>query len=195
MTKTLVILALVVALATSAAGQTPSKPFNLYIQGGASLPQEDFNNLYKYGYHGGVGLGFSIFPHMELVARGSYHKYSVESINRILPDQESIVVSGGDLTMFMYGAEFKMNMGMMVSNPYLLAGYGRAKFDTEDVSITVFDIEETVEFPTHTENYWVLGGGLEFTRTFIEGRYYTFLEDAFEETTSRLITVSFGFKL
>ena len=195
MTKLGLIIALTVALATSAAGQLPSKPFSLYVQGGASLPQEDFNNLYKYGYHGGVGLGFSIFPRMELVARGSYHKYSVESINRILPNQEALVVSGGDLTMFMYGAELKLNLGVVVSNPYAIAGYGRAKFDTEDVLITIFDIEETVEFPTHTENYWVLGGGLEFGRTFIEGRYYTFLEDAFEETTSRLITVSFGLKL
>lgn len=195
MIKTVLLIALVAVVAGSALAQTPSKPFNLYIQGGASLPQEDFNNLYKYGYHGGAGIGFSIFPHMELVARASYHKYSVESINRILPDQEAIVVSGGDLAMIMYGAELKMNMGMMVSNPYVLAGYGRAKFDTEDVSISGFGIEETVEFASHTENYWVLGGGLEFTRTFIEGRYITFLEDAFEETTTRLITVSFGFKL
>lgn len=195
MTRTVLIIAFVAALAASAAGQTPSKPFHLYLQGGASLPQEDLNELYKYGYHGGVGLGFSILPRTELIGRASYHKYDVESINRVLPNQEALVVSGGDMTMIMYGAEIKLNIGMMMANPYGIAGYGWAQFDTEDVFISLFDVDEIVEFPSHTENYWVLGCGMEFTRTFIEGRYYTFLEDAFEETTSRLITVSFGLKL
>lgn len=195
MTKTVLVIALVAALATSAAGQLPSKPFNLYIQGGASLPQEDFKDLYNFGYHGGGGIGFSIMPHLELVARGSYHKYSAESLSSILPDQTTVNVSGGDLTMIMYGAELKLNLGMMVSNPYLLGGYGWAEFDIEDVTVSAFGFEEVHEFPSHTENYMVLGGGLEFTRTFIEARFYTFMEDITEETSTRLITLSFGLKL
>jgi opacity protein-like surface antigen len=195
MIKTVLILALATAIAVSASGQIPSKPFNLYLQGGVSLPQEDFKELYKYGYHGSAGIGFSILPRMELIGRGSYHKYSVESISRILPDQESIDVSGGDLTMIMYGADLKLNLGALGMNPYLLGGYGWAKFDIKDVTVTAFGFEDVYEFPSHTENYMVLGGGLEFTRTFIEGRYYTFMEDITEKTSTRLITVSFGVKL
>ncbi|MDH3892269.1 MAG: outer membrane beta-barrel protein [candidate division Zixibacteria bacterium] len=195
MTKTVLIIALVAAIATSAMGQTPSKPFSVYLQGGASMPQQDFKDLYKYGYHGGGGLGFSIFPRMELVARGSYHKYSAESLNSILPDQSTIDVTGGDLSMIMYGAELKLNLGVFTSNPYLLGGFGRAQFDIEDVTVNAFGLEQTHEFPSHTETYRILGAGLEFTRTFLEARYYTFMEDITEETSTRLITVSFGIRL
>lgn len=201
MTRTVLIIAFVAALAASAASQTPSKPFHLYLQGGASLPQEDFNSMYKYGYHGGGGIGFSILPRLELVARGSYHKYSLESGTMLVVDPSDVLPAevasfeGGDMTMIMYGAELKLNLGVMVSNPYAIAGYGQARFDREDMNYTIAGLPYTLTEEATTDNFWVLGGGLEFTRTFIEVRYHAFLDGITEETTSRLITVSFGLKL
>ncbi len=190
-------LCLIILLLSSGTvlGQGSPKPFNLYLQGGASVPQDDFKDMYNYGYHLGGGLGFSLIPRVELVGRGSYHKFSLESLERVVENQGSISVSGGDLTMIMYGAELKLNLGVLTTNPYVLGGYGWAKFDFEDVTTNIFGIEETYIIQSHTENYMVIGGGLEFTRTFIEGRYYTFMEDIVEKTNTRLITVSLGLKI
>ncbi|MCK4372506.1 MAG: outer membrane beta-barrel protein [candidate division Zixibacteria bacterium] len=199
MKKTAFFLILIVGLASTASAQLPSKPFSLYIQGGVSLPQEDFGDLYKLGYHGAGGLGISIFPKVEAVGRVSYHKYSPESVTSMLGVESPIDVDGGDLTMLMYGADLKLNLGVLVTNPYLLAGYGWAKFDIEDVTFSASGVEHTQTSDSHTDNYWILGGGIEFSRTFIEGRYITFLEDdddeAESDSKSRLITVSLGFKL
>ncbi len=199
MKKTVVFVALIVGLASTASAQLPSKPFSLYIQGGASLPQEDFKDIYKLGYHGAGGLGISIFPKVEAVGRVSYHKYSLESAASLLGIDSPVDVDGGDLTMLMYGADLKLNLGILVTNPYLLAGYGWAKFDREDVTYSVLSVEHTQTFDSNTENYWILGGGIEFSRTFIEGRYITFLEDddneVEDDSNSRLITVSVGIKL
>ena len=199
MKKTAFFFVLIVGLASIASAQLPSKPFSLYIQGGASLPQEDFKDVYKLGYHGAGGLGISIFPKVEAVGRVSYHKHSLESVPSLLGVDSSVDVDGGDLTMLMYGADLKLNLGVLVTNPYLLAGYGWAKSDIEDVTFSASGVEHTETFDSHTENYWILGGGIEFSRTFIEGRYITFLEDDDDEvegdSKSRLITVSVGIKL
>ena len=199
MKKTAFFIALIIGLASTASAQLPSKPFSLYIQGGASVPQEDFSDLYKLGYHGAGGLGISIFPKVEAVGRVSYHKFSPESVASLLGVDSPIDVDGGDLTMLMYGADLKLNLGILVTNPYLLAGYGWAKFETEDVTYSASGVEHTETFDSQTDNYWILGGGIEFSRTFIEGRYITFLEDDDNEvqdnSKSRLITVSLGFKL
>ena len=199
MKKTAFFLILIVGLASTASAQLPSKPFSLYIQGGVSLPQEDFKDVYKLGYHGAGGLGISIFPKVEAVGRVSYHKYSPESVTSMLGVESPIDVDGGDLTMLMYGADLKLNLGILVTNPYLLAGYGWTKFETEDVTYSEFGIDKTKSIDSRTDNYWILGGGIEFSRTFIEGRYITFLEDDDNEvesdSKSRLITVSVGIKL
>ncbi len=199
MKKTAFFIALIVGLASTASAQLPSKPFSLYIQGGASLPQEDFKDVYKLGYHGAGGLGISIFPKVEAVGRVSYHKHSLESVTSLLGDDSQVDVDGGDLTMLMYGANLKLNLGVLVTNPYLLAGYGWAKFDIEDMTFSASGVEHTQTFDSHTDNYWILGGGIEFSRTFIEGRYITFLEDDDDEvendSKSKLITVSLGIKL
>ena len=199
MKKTAFLFALIVGLASTASAQLPSKPFSIYIQGGASVPQEDFGDRYKLGYHGAGGLGISIFPKVEAVGRVSYHKYSLESAASLLGIDSPDGVDGGDLTMLMYGADLKLNLGVLVTNPYLLAGYGWAKFDREDVTYSVLSVEHTETGDSHTDNYWILGGGIEFSRTFIEGRYITFLEDDNDEVEDdskrRLIAVSLGFKL
>ena len=199
MKKTAFFLILIVGLASTASAQLPSKPFSLYIQGGVSLPQEDFKDVYKLGYHGAGGLGISIFPKLEAVGRVSYHKHSLESLPSLLGVDSPADVDGGNLTMLMYGADLKLNLGVLVTNPYLLVGYGWAKFDIEDVTFSAAGVEHTQTFDSHTDNYWILGGGIEFSRTFIEGRYMTFLEDDNDEveddSKSRLITVSVGIKL
>ena len=197
MIKTVLILALTAAIAASAAGQTPSKPFNLYLQGGASLPQEDFKDVFKMGYHGAGGLGISIFPKVEAIGRVSYHKNPLESASSLFGDDSPTDIEGGDLTMLMYGADLKMNLGALGTNPYVLGGYGWAKFEIEDVTFSEEGVEYTQTFDSHTDNFWIIGGGIEFGRTVIEGRYITFLDDDEVESDSktRLITVSLGFKL
>jgi len=192
--KTILTTMLVFILTNPASAQLPSKPFSIYIQGGLSAPQEDFNSLYKLGYHGAAGIGFSVFPRLEAAPRVSYHKFSPESDAALL-DLESLVdFDGGDLTMIMYGVDLKLNLGLVLTHPYLLAGYGRARFDIEDVTFSLSGVEHTETFDAYTDSYWVLAGGLEFTRTFVEGRYITFL-DGDDDGARRLITLSVGLRL
>lgn len=166
------ILALIAAatLAVSAAAQLPANPLSLYLQGGISSPQSDFNDSYKQGYFGGLAVGLHLLPGLEIVAVGSYHSFDPDFADRFEAD-------GGRFTALLYGLEGKFNFGRLGLNPYVSAGAGIAKVDWSDVDFKLNTDELKRTYGGDRKSYLTVAAGLEFKSLFVQARYVKILDD------------------
>ncbi|MEA2030676.1 MAG: outer membrane beta-barrel protein [candidate division Zixibacteria bacterium] len=203
--KTLKItLAAVLILAVGASAQLPSKPFNIYIGGGVTLPNQpdgfkDRNNL---GYHGMAGLGLNVFPKIQLVGKLGYYDLSLDK-DKYGNVEDVTGVDGGDFTAFTYGADLKLAIGvpMMSVKPFVFGGIGMANLGVSEIS---FDMDKVPEWNA-SKIYYNFGGGLEFKygpglTFFVQATYLSISGDkdpkSLGETDNRIvmIPVSLGLK-
>jgi len=183
MKKILFTIGLIVIFAACASAQV-SKPFAAYVGGGISLPNGDFGDLYKNGYHGLAGVGFNVAPMMQLMAKGEYHMFS--------PDGD---VDGGDFKWLMVGADlrFSPSMPMAPIKPFGIAGLGFANLNVSDMNTPLLG---TVSFESQTDLYYELGAGVEFAAGpsmsfFAMARYVNVNTDG---NASKYIPVTVGLK-
>lgn len=205
MRKLLLFIMVISLIAGSVSAQTP-KLLNWYLQGGVSMPQEDFKDVWKMGYHGGVKVGLGIFPLIEPMVNVSYNLFPLDNDPFA---EEGIEIEGADMNIITYGVEAKLNLGQDGMGLYVFAGGGGARVDIKEITIPGADLElfgtdeATYDPDSESMEYLTLGLGYQATSFFIEARYTKILDDvdlkninldADEEGTLVYIPISIGFK-
>jgi hypothetical protein len=140
--------------------------------------------MYKTGFNAGGGVGFSLNENIEIVGRILYHSLKLD----VDGDYD-----GGEFTPLMYGGELKFNTGEEERNFYLLAGLGLVKATFKEIEQDgVVVMEEQKE----DGKYFCFGGGVEFGKFFVEGRYVILKADDDDGGNDdvKMIPISVGFK-
>ncbi|MBU0996237.1 MAG: porin family protein [Proteobacteria bacterium] len=191
---------LIVLMAVSFAYAEVDKPLHIYLQGGATLPMGDTKDGFKTGFNAGGGVGFSINENIEIVGRVLYHSMKPDfggdfwlgmADGYNLDDYDA---SGGELQPLMYGGELKLNTGDEEKNFYLIAGIGKAKLKLADLKVNG---EKSKIADDETETYFCVGGGVEFGKFFVEGRYVMIKlkpEGTDEEFDFNMVPICIGVK-
>lgn len=191
---TLIIVLLIMSLTVSA--QAPSKPFNVYLNGGLSMvtgPQ-DFKDYHKVGLNFGAGIGFKAIPVIEIVLKGEY--------NLISKDWDFVAglegISGGKVKILTFGADAKISSPSLILpiKPYGFAGFGFANLKEDEIVIDpLIDIAIIIPmYKDQTKTYFNVGGGIEFgtgIKMFLQAKYMYIKTDGDD---LKFIPVSFGIK-
>lgn len=183
-------------LALSASAQSV-KPFNLYVGGGASLPNGDFSNEYKMGLHAMVGLGLNFAPALQFVPKGEFHTFSADT-DALLEANDYTSVSGGTFNAFLVGADLKFapSLPMMPLKPYFFGGAGWARLQPSDLDYESSLGSGTIVFAKENKMYWNVGGGLNLSSGpafsfFLQARYLSINGD---EIKYNAIPITLGIK-
>ena len=197
MKKLMMILAILVAFGVSASAQVPSSPVSFYAGGALSIPSgpDSFKAMYKNGYHGMAGVGFSMAPMFEIVGKLEYHTFQFDFTD-VMSDY-----SGGTNKMWMYGADVKLSPSFpaLPVKPYALVGVGMASIKQseftgpESLSLSVLN---SAIGENQTKMYWNLGVGMNLMSSpvfslFAQARYVNVATDG---ESSQFIPITIGAK-
>lgn len=172
MKKVLLTLGLLLLCAAFASAQV-SKPFSAYVGGGLSLPQGDYGDYYKTGYHAMGSIGFGLMPMIQGIGKVEYHSIPVNS---------DLITN--DISVIMYGLDAKLTPSLPAApiKPFGMAGIGLATMKT-DIALDLSGLGTgyapvDVGTAQTTEFYYELGAGVEMKATtslnlFVMARYVT----------------------
>jgi opacity protein-like surface antigen len=197
MKKILAILAILLAFSVSASAQIPSSPVSFYAGGALSIPSgpDSFKDTFKFGYHGSLGIGYSMSPMIELMGKVEYHTFGIDFAN-VLPGY-----SGGSNKMLMYGVDVKLSPSLpaMPIKPYILAGVGMANVKqsefTGPASLALGVLNSFIP-EDQTKMYWNAGVGMNLLSNpvmslFAQARYVSVATDG---ESSQFIPITIGVK-
>lgn len=165
MKKLVMALIIFILFSASVSAQAPN-PFSLYVGGAISMPTSNaFNDNFKNGLHGSVGVGYKMMPGFQLIGKIEYHTFKFDFDNSALFDGVS-GFSGGTNKMWMFGADgrYSFNLPSAPIQPYMLGGIGMAQvkqteFDgPTSLSLSLFN---EVVAQDQTEFYFNIGGGFD----------------------------------
>jgi opacity protein-like surface antigen len=178
--RTIFFIIVVTILCCGFASAQVGVGINLYAGGGLTLPLNDLKSACKTGYHGTAGVGYSMVPGLEAVARYAYHSLPVKD------DVKSLVVFAGapvadNYTIAEYGLDIRANLAApaLKVRPYALVGAGMA------------------DIPGKSKFFYAFGGGIKVAAMpklnfFLEGRYSKVSVD---EGTYDFIPLAIGLNL
>ena len=197
MKKLMTILAILLAFSVSASAQVPSSPVSFYAGGALSLPSgpDSFKAMYKNGYHGMAGVGFSMTPMIELVGKLEFHAFPFDF------GDAATDFSGGTNKMWMYGVDAKVSPSLpaLPIKPYALLGVGMASISVSEFSgsdVLATSLLNSVIAEGQTKMYWNIGAGFGLMNTpvlslFVQARYVNIATDG---ESSQFIPITIGAK-
>lgn len=195
--KRIFLITTAVCLLVISANAQGVKPFNLYVGGGASLPNGDFSNEYKMGFHGSLGLGLNFGPGLQFVPKGEFHTFSADT-DFLLEENDYSSVSGGTFNAILVGADLKFapSVPALPLKPFFFGGGGWARLQPSDLEYENSLGQGTIIFAKQNKAYWNIGGGLNFGSNpafsfFIQARYLSVSAD---EIKYNVIPVTLGIK-
>ena len=178
MKKLFTILAILIAFSGTAMAQMPSSPVSLYAGGALSIPSspDAFSETFKSGFHGMVGVGYSVSPMIEMVGKLEYHSFKFDFDNAMMEGY-----SGGSNNVWMYGADAKVTPSLpaLPIKPYGLVGVGFATMKQTEfdgpTSLALSALNEYLPY-SQTEMYWNIGAGFNLATSpamslFAQARY------------------------
>jgi len=176
-----VVVSIVVVFSLGVAAQSPV-PIKLYAGGGFAKQHRPgaFDENYKLGYHVAAGVGYEVFPMVEVAGEFRYHSFAPNLTIADLGD-----VGGGKVKASMFGlsARFAPKICCVPFGPYALAAGGFAKMSRDDFDFpgltkvgtadgwnTAFRLDDQTKF------YYSFGGGVTYKiipkmSLFVEARY------------------------
>jgi len=188
MKRLLMILAILLVFAVGASAQVPAKPFTVYVGGGLSMPVSPsaFDDLYKMGFHGSGGVGFTVSPMFQVIGRVEYHTWGLDKEKYGISD-----VEGGSFKVIAFGADGKFAFGVPGApiKPFVLGGVGMANISVSDFE---YEGETIATIPSETDFYVAFGGGVEFKNFFAQFRYVHIMTEG-DATGTVPITVGVKF--
>ena len=162
----LTVLAVLIAVSLAVPqvqAQEELKPMSIYLGGGVSVPTGDAGDIWKFGFHGLGRVGFNVAPKLDILAGVDFHTFSFD-------DQGASGFSGGGLTSINLTGDLKVNLGApgMSTNPFVLGGVGLGIAKASDLTVTGVG---TFVGDSESKAFIEVGGGAEFNKFFILGRY------------------------
>jgi opacity protein-like surface antigen len=158
--EVLLIAILVTGLASFATAQV-SKPFEIYVGGGVSIPSStSFNDEWNTGFNGMAAFGLNIapVPGLKALAKAQYHRFQRDVLRT---ETNDFVDASQDLNMFMFGVDGLFRFGTPGGpfSPYSSVGIGVAHSNFSDL-----DQEGVapISYDSQTDFYFNLAAGLEF---------------------------------
>jgi len=165
----------------SVSAQVPSKPFNVYLGGGLSVPSGNSSDSYKTGFNAFDRIGFKTMPRVELLLGADIHsngldKQSFVTMLNSSPSYTGVTsVEGGTAVSILFAGDLKLNLGIPAApfNPYAMAGGGVASSRSADLVIRSTNaLLDGTRIPnSQTKAFYELGGGLEFSHSFVQVKY------------------------
>lgn len=198
--KTISFILIIMFLLIISTSAQVSKPFNVYLGGGLtsiSTPQ-GFKDDHKLGYNLHGGLGFKMFPFIQLVGKMEYHTFPKDYGDIFAIPNDILNIVGGRRDFVLFGADARVGASIPTApiSPFLFAGFGWARISQSDI-LSDLDITQTspLKYDSQTKLYINIGGGLEFKALmltlFIQGRYLNVKQDG---ENIVLIPITAGFK-
>jgi len=145
----------------------------LMIGGGLTLPQSDYADQVKDGWHGMVGLDLPLSGPLGLRIDGAYHLNAVDFPGDPDASAALIAVSGNGV----------FHIGAGGVKPYLMGGVTWASLACTG--------DDCIDTSSSSDIGWNLGGGLGFGSLFLEARYVSISGDV--EADFIPITLGFHF--
>ena len=125
----------------------------LMLGGGLTLPQSDYADLVKDGFHGMVGLEMPLGLPLGLRVDAAYHLNAVDFAGDPDASAATIAVSGNGVFHFGAGGV----------KPYLMGGVTWARLACSG--------DDCIDTSSESDIGWNAGGGLGFGSLFLEARY------------------------
>ncbi len=193
MRKLMLILAILLSFAVGASAQM-SSPLSFYAGGALSLPNgpTGFKDLYKTGYHGWIGAGYSVAPTFQVIGKIEHNHFSFDN-------GTYTGVEGGSMKIWMYGADAKFSpkVPAFPIKPFLFAGTGFASSKISEftgsntLATSVLNVGTN---QTTTKMYWNIGAGADLFSgpafsIFLQGRWVSIQT---EGSSTSFIPISMG---
>jgi opacity protein-like surface antigen len=181
-------------VAMGADAQMSSRPIQLVVSGGMSVPTGGFSDAHELGVHADVSLLVNAFGQsLRLRPELSYTRFKLKDLQGLGLGAATVAAGESDVSTLLGGfANLELPLGHGNFQPFLLAGVGAVKLKTDATAggqtEAFSDIEASLNF----------GAGIRFKLGsiggFIEGRLNNVPSDAVKTTfkEARYIPVTFG---
>jgi opacity protein-like surface antigen len=193
--------ALLAALLLSSAlgAQASSRPLQLVVSGGLSVPTGDFGDSHDLGLHADVAVLINALGSLRLRPELSYSRFKIkealQGLGSLAMGARSLSASsasyGEDVSTLLGGfANVEFGLGSGAITPFLLAGVGAVSLES-GATLTAESVKETKVSVN-------LGAGIRFglgpIRGFVEGRLNNVPSDKVKTTfkEARSIPLTFG---
>jgi opacity protein-like surface antigen len=143
------------------------------LGGGLTLPQKDYADQVKDGWHGMVGLDLPLSGPLGLRVDGAYHLNAIDIPGDLDMDAALIAVSGNGVFHFGSGGV----------SPYVMGGVTWASIKCTG--------DDCIDTSSQSDVGYNIGGGLQFSSLFLEARYVSISGDV--EADFVPITIGFHF--
>lgn len=200
MCRVIVALLAFVALISPAAAQNVSLSFH----GGAGFPVSpaEFADYWLTGYTVGGGMSYYVLPFLEISGDVSYSEFPFDAI-AILEEEDIppglVEITGGAVSGILLTGSCKLLPfpEATVVRPYVRIGGGFAALSVGDVTVSAFNVSETVSGASEKAATALFGTGLDVVLSpsfdlFIEGRYFIAFT---EEDHLHLAPAILGFRI
>ncbi len=203
----LLLVVLLFGVVASTSAQIPGKPFSIYLDAGlqSTSSPDWFKDYHKLGYHAEGGIGFKVFPFVEIVGKAGIQVMAKDWA--LIPNSP---LDGGNVRILTFGLDARAAIGAPLApiKPFVFAGVGLAKISEADITISGSGLLNSLynnQLDKKTKMYYNLGAGLEFGggpfKFFIQARYMGFTAERIEvpivgeeDNKIKYIPVSFGIK-
>lgn len=180
-----------VFLATGLQAQS-SRPVQVIVSGGMSVPTGGFADVHELGVHADVSLLVNALgPALRLRPELSYTRFKLKDLQSAFAQTRGGVYEAGDVSRLLGGfANIEMTLGSGGIQPFLLAGVGAVQLRTDATGTpeSFSDVKASLNF----------GAGVRFRLGgiggFVEARLSNIPSDAVETSfkEARFIPVTFG---
>ncbi len=182
MRKLTLTLLTIIAIASVAWSQP-----ELYLGGGVAFPvgPSTFKDIWKMGYNGTGGIGFTFAPGLSVIFTASYSSFPIDQSGIItkagIPAGVSVSVDGGTITALDFAGNIKYSFMPKGTSLYVVASAGYFSMSASDITIKVSSggsSQNFTEKPDAESAFSTsIGAGVDFPvgaklGIFVEGRYF-----------------------
>ena len=178
------------ATAVGAQDAAGTRPFDIGLLGGATIPLGDFADGAETGFHVGGFLGFRLSQTspLKLRAEVAFNRFGLKS--EFLDDEDiEVEIDGNASVLAVTGNAVYMAGGEGQARPYLMGGLGMYRLSVSAEAFG-FDFSES-----ETKFGFNAGAGVEFPlsgfTSFVEARFHSV---STEDGSTNFVPISFGIR-
>jgi len=201
--KTLVVTLATLLIAAGIGNAQTNLPFDVYVYGGMSVPENPgfFSTEYNEGFHFGAGVSRNLLPHVDGRFQVAYHRMT----------SGFGIADGGTIQLATFGLNARgyIPTGFMQTTLFAWAGGGIASLSQDDFQMILTEEEvffiatDRLVIGSQTKGYFEAGVGVEYdampqVKIFAQGGFLQMLASragSVYDNDLRILTISAGVKL